>query len=113
MHKRSCFWKLFGSEHINESLNLLKSAEKYFHPTFSSVWVNLDYKKLFLIRPEILGRPVNTLTSYYDYSRSNRDKLRLRVQMQIPGKLQAFFRFLIAFLESALNVEHFEKKKNK
>ena len=38
--KRSCFWKLFASESVKESVKLLKSEEKYFHPTFSSVWVN-------------------------------------------------------------------------
>ena len=37
MHKRSCFWKLFGSDRVNESLKLRISAEKSFYPTFSSV----------------------------------------------------------------------------
>ena len=41
MHKMSCFWKLFGSELVNESLKLLISSEKYFYPTFSSIWVKL------------------------------------------------------------------------
>ena len=40
MHKRSCFWKLFRSESVNESLRLPKSLQKYFYYTFSSVWVN-------------------------------------------------------------------------
>ena len=34
MHKRSCFRKLFGTELVNDSLKLLKSAENYFYPTF-------------------------------------------------------------------------------
>ena len=37
MHKSSCFWKLFGSERVNESQKLQKTAEKYFYATFSSV----------------------------------------------------------------------------
>ena len=37
MDERSCFWKLFGSERVNVSLKLLKSAKKSFYPTFSSV----------------------------------------------------------------------------
>ena len=37
MYKGSCFAKLFGSDRLNESLKLVKSAEKYFYPTFSSV----------------------------------------------------------------------------
>ena len=40
-HKRSYFWKLFGSKRVNVSLKLLKSGEKYFYPTFSSIWGNL------------------------------------------------------------------------
>ena len=31
MHKRSCFWKLFASERVTESLKLLKSAQEYFY----------------------------------------------------------------------------------
>ena len=42
MYKRSCFSKPFDSERVNESQKLLKSAEKYFYPTFSSFWVNLS-----------------------------------------------------------------------
>ena len=33
-HERSCLWKLFGSERVNVSLKLVKSAEKYFYLTF-------------------------------------------------------------------------------
>ena len=41
MNKSGCFWKLFGSERVNESQKLLKFAEKYFYPTFSSFWAKL------------------------------------------------------------------------
>ena len=41
MHKRSCLWKIYGSERVNESLKLLKSAEKYFYATFLAGLVNL------------------------------------------------------------------------
>ena len=40
MNKSSCFWKLYANERVNESLKLLKSAQKYFYYTFSSVWGN-------------------------------------------------------------------------
>ena len=33
--------------------------------------------------------------------------------MQLSGKLKISSRFLIAFVESALNFKHFEKKKKK
>ena len=53
----------------------------------------------------------NTLTANYEYSRSNTDNLPLRLQMQLSQNLKKFSSFFIAFSESALNFEHFEKKK--
>ena len=35
MYKKSCLWKLFGRERVNESLKLAKTAEKYFYTSFS------------------------------------------------------------------------------
>ena len=35
MRSKASFLKPFGSESVNESQKLLKSAEKYFDPTFS------------------------------------------------------------------------------
>ena len=60
MDNRACFWKSFGSEHVNESQKLLKSLENYFYPNFSSFWARLSLEKLFLIRSEISGPLVNT-----------------------------------------------------
>ena len=37
MHERSCFWKPFGSEGVNESQKLLKTAEKCIYLSFSSL----------------------------------------------------------------------------
>ena len=79
----ACFWKPFRSERLNESQKLLKSAEKYFYPTFPSFWAKLSQKKLFLIRSEILGLLANTLTANYEYSRSNRENLPLVIQIQL------------------------------
>ena len=53
---------------------------------------------------------VNTLTANYEHSRSNTDNLPLPVQMQLSEKPETFSPFFIAFLESVLNFEHFEKK---
>ena len=75
MHNRAFSWKPFGSERVNESQKNLKSAKKDFYPTFSLFWAKMSYKKLFLIRYEILGLPVNTMTANYEYSRSNRENL--------------------------------------
>ena len=111
MHENSCLWKLFGSERVKESRKLRKNAEKYFYGTCSSVWVKLRYKKSFFVRSEILPLLVNTLAASYEYSCSNTDNLQLPVQMQLSEKSQKIFQIFIAFLESALNFEHFEHKK--
>ena len=83
MDNRACFVKLFGSERVNESQKLLKSAEKYFYPTFSSFWAQLSKKKLFLIRSESLGLLVNTSTANYEYSHSNRENLSLPIPIEL------------------------------
>ena len=53
----------------------------------------------------------NTLTASYEYSRSKTDNLQIPVQMQLSEKLGIFSQFFIAFWDSALNFEHFEKKR--
>ena len=88
MHKRSCFWKPFASERVNKCQKLLRSAEKYFYPTFSS-------------RSKILGL-LNTLTANYEYSCSNTENLLLTIQMQLSEKLKTS-QTLIAFFGSTLN----------
>ena len=103
MHDRDIFWKPFGRERVNESQKLLKSAEKYFYPTFSSFWAKLSLKKLFLIRFEILGLLVNKLTANYNNSGSNSDNLSWQIQIKYlkNHKLFCFLFFLV--LEFTLN----------
>ena len=82
----------------------MKSAEKYFYPTFLSFSANLSSKKSFLVRAETLGLLLNRLTGNY------RENLLLPIQMQFSKKLKTFSQFFIAFLKSTLNFEHFIKK---
>ena len=110
MHKRPSFWKLCGSERVKDSVKLFKSAKKPFYPNLAALWVKLSKKKLFLVRSEILGLLVNTLTVNYEYSRSNTEKLPLPVQIQLSEKLETFPRLFIAFSKSALNFDYFERK---
>ena len=71
----------------------------------------MSQKKPFLVKSEILGLLVNTLTTDDEYSRSNRENLPLPIQRQLSEGLNTFSRFFIAFLECKLNLEQFEKKK--
>ena len=86
MHHRASFWKPFRSEHVNESQNLLNSAEKYLYPTIFLFCGKLSYKELILIRYEFLGLLVNTLTTNYEYSRNNRENLTLPIQIKLTKK---------------------------
>ena len=49
---------------------------------------------LFLVRDEIFGLLVNTLTANYEYSGSNSDILPLPFEMQLSEKLKRFSAFL-------------------
>ena len=70
----------------------------------------MSQKKSLLVRSEILGLLVNTLTSKYEYSRSNMDSLLLPIQMQLSETPKNFCQFFIVFLKSTLNFERFGKK---
>ena len=65
---------------------------------------------MVLVRSQLLGKFVNTLTADYMYSPWNRANLWEQVPRQISRKSKTFTRFLIAFLKSTLNLKYFEKK---
>ena len=65
---------------------------------------------LGLVRSELLGQFVNTLTADYNYSRRNRANLSEQDPMQTSLQLKTCSRFFITFLKSTLNLEYFEKK---
>ena len=113
MHERSCFWKAFGSERVNEFQKLLKSAGKYLYPTFSSFWANMSEKKSFLVRSQILGLLVNTLTANYEYSRSIRENSPLPIQMQLSEKGKPCSQFFYCIFGTYIKFWTFWKKKKK
>ena len=70
----------------------------------------MSWKKAALVRSKILGLFVNTLTAKYTYSRRNMQTLTQQVQTPLSLKQKTFSWFFFAFLQSAWNGEHFEKK---
>ena len=58
----------------------------------------------------MLGLFVNTLTADDKYSRSIMQKLRQQFQTPLSQHQKIFFRFAIAFLKWAWNLEHFQRK---
>ena len=65
----------------------------------------------FLIKPELkTSNFINKLTVNDNYSRHNKEKLSLPIEMRLSKKLKTFCCFFIAFWEPTLNFEHFDKK---
>ena len=63
-----------------------------------------------LITSEIFRLFVNTLTPDDKYSRRYMQIFWLQLQTPLSQKENSFFRFFIAFLKCAWNLEHSEKK---
>ena len=65
-----------------------------------------------LVTSEIFRLFVNTLTPDDKYSRRYIQIFLQQLQTTLSQKGMAFFRFFIAFLKSAWNLKHSEKKKS-
>ena len=65
---------------------------------------------MILVRSEVLGQFVKSLTADYKYSTKNQEYVWYKVPMQTSLKLKTCSRFFIAFLISTLNLEYFDKK---
>ena len=70
----------------------------------------MSWKKSALVWSEILRLFVNTLNADNKYSRCNVHNFTQQVQMRLSEKQKTFCQFFIAFVKSAWNLEHFEKK---
>ena len=70
----------------------------------------LSWKKSLLLNSQILGLLVNTLAADEKYPLVKRDSLTIKFQMQLSQKQKTFSEFFAAFLKSAINFKHFEKK---
>ena len=70
----------------------------------------MSWKKPALVWSEILRLFVSTVTSYDRYIRSNMQNFPQQLQTPISQKQKIFSGFFIAYLESASNLQHFEKK---
>ena len=58
----------FDSELDNGSQTLLISARNNFYTTIPPIWDKTSSNRLVLVRSEILGQLVNTLTADYKHS---------------------------------------------
>ena len=93
----------FGRQHVNKYQTLLRPAWNQFHTTLPLILERGSRKRLVLVRSELLGQFVNTLTAGYMYYRYNRENLSQKVPMQTSLKLKTCYRFFIGFPKSRLS----------
>ena len=110
MSKSFCFRTLFLSQRVNGSQTLLKSARYCFYLIVKGILDKLSWKKLVLVRSEILGLFVETLAVDDKYSYANKENFLRQIQMQLSQKPKTFSDFLIAFMKSKSNSSYFQKK---
>ena len=100
-----------ADQRVNGPQALLKSAPQHLYLIVSLFSYKVSSKTCLLTKSGILGLFVNNLTADECYSRDNRVNFSQPIQMQLFKKLKTFPQFLIEFLKSTSNFEHFEKKK--
>ena len=59
----------FGRQHVNGSQTLLRLSRNHLQYTLPLICERRSRKRLFLVKSELLGQLVNTLTADYKYSR--------------------------------------------
>ena len=89
---------------------MLKSTRQHYFPLFPQIRDKLSCKQSALVISEIFRLFVNTLTPGDNYSRHYIQTFWQQVQAPLSQKGENFFRFFIAFLKCAWNLEHSEKK---
>ena len=112
MHKWSFVSAPFDSTPVNVSQKLLESEKNGICCTNSTFSANLSLTKLLLVRSEIVGLFVDTLTINYEYSRINRENLLLPNKMISSEMSKNFCEYFVAFLISKLTFEHFGKNED-
>ena len=59
----------FGSQPVNGSQTLPRSAQNNFHTTIPLISGRTSRKRLVLVRSEVLGQFANAMTAVYNYFR--------------------------------------------
>ena len=70
----------------------------------------MELQKSLLDRWKFFSRFLKTLTTGDKYSLVSRDNWMQTIQKHLSQKQNVFSEFFSAFFESALNIEHFQKK---
>ena len=68
MSKRPSFMQRFGGQHDSGFQTLLRLARNQIHKVHPLIRYSGSRERLVLVRTELLGKFVNTLTADYKYS---------------------------------------------
>ena len=83
LSKKRRFRTSFDSENVKGSLTLAKSVWEHFHHIFSSLWEDVSWKVCPLVKFQILGVSVNTLTANEKYPFWHCGNIQFLIQMQL------------------------------
>ena len=97
MTKSHYFRTRYLKQRVSGFETLLISVRHDYYRIFPYIRDILSWKKIFLVRSEILGLFVNTLTDDYQYSRHNIQNFPQQIQTQLSQKRKDFLVFLLNF----------------
>ena len=109
LSKKRRFRTSFDSHHVKGSQTLAKSVWNLF----SSLWGRMICKIPPLLKFEIIGLFVNTLTADCKSSIADCQSLSFPIQMQLSEKQKNFPTFFVPFMESTWNFKRFLKKQGR
>ena len=101
----------FDSEHDNGSQTLLRSARNNFYTTIPPIWDKTSSNRLVLVRSEVLGQLVNTLTADYKHSAESGEFIATSSNADI-SRTQNFFSIFYCISEMYIKFTVFWKKRS-
>ena len=107
---KTCFKTPFGNEGVHGLQILLKSARHYYYPIAPWIGDKLSCKKSTLVKFEILGLFVKTLSADEKYSSRNIQNLTQQLQTTMSQKQKTFYRICITYVKSRTSSDDFVKK---
>ena len=109
--KKCRFGIRFETQHDKVSQILEKCPWESIYHLFSSFWEKLISKISPVLLDEILEMFLNRLSAEGKHPIEDWENLLLPNQMQLFEKRKSSSQFFVPFLQSKLNLKHFEKKK--
>ena len=110
LSKKCRFRTSSDSQNVNGCQKLFKSKWERFYHIFSSLWGKMICKISRLLKIEILGVIVNSLTVDENYPFRDSGDLQFPIEMEFSWKEKTFSQFFLSFIESRSKFNHFQKE---